>query len=292
MNIAPDQWFSALSHPVRLRCLILILQEEELCVCELSYALLVPQPAISRQMADLKKDRIVLDRREGVWIFYRLHPDLPGWCREVLTDTGNALRTHPPFDNDRQQLSLMTRRPETPCGLLPPDKARHPAPFHLLFVCTGNSCRSQMAEGWARALSFEGLSVRSAGTRPHPDGVHPLAIAAMNQAGIDISRQRSTLLDANLISWAHLVVTVCGEADETCPVLPPGTQKEHWPLPDPDKASGTSREIFTVFCQSRDTIGRQVRDLLSRIRPDSRSEPPPSRHPENTSSSFRKDPVS
>ncbi|MHB1286049.1 MAG: metalloregulator ArsR/SmtB family transcription factor [Leptospirales bacterium] len=278
MNIFPEQWFLALGHPVRLRCLMLIAEKKELCVCELSDALALSQPAISRQMAGLKNNRIVADRRQGTWIFYQLHPDLPDWCREVLLVAGTSLRQHPPFSDDSKRFSIRAERPFTPCGILP---AMTSTPFHLLFLCTGNSCRSQMAEGWSRALSFEGLSIRSAGTHPHPDGINPLAIAAMNQSKIDISRQQSTLLDSDLLFWADLVVTVCGEADEICPVLPPGTRKEHWPLPDPDHARGTSREIFRVFCQSRDAIEERVRDLLSRIRSDIQSKNH-SGHPEST----------
>ncbi len=265
MDILPEHWFLALGHPVRLRCLMLIAQKKEVCVCELSHALGLPQPAISRQMAGLKGHGIVTDKRQGVWIFYQIHPNLPDWCREVLRSAGKVLRQQPPFSGDSQRFSSRADKPFSPCNILP---AMAPTPFHLLFLCTGNSCRSQMAEGWARALAFEGLAIRSAGTHPHPDGVNPLAVAAMSRAKIDISRQPSTLLDPDLLSWADLVVTVCGEADETCPVLPPGTRKEHWPLPDPDQVRGSSREIFRVFCQSRDAIEERVRDLLFRIQSD------------------------
>lgn len=266
-TISADQWFSALAHPDRLRCLILIRQKGELCVCEFSHALSLSQPTISRQMAILKEKKVVSDRRQGVWIFYQLHPDLPDWCRDVLSSIEKTLRSQSPFSEDSQHLSLIADRSENPCSRLSQEKFTASSPFHLLFVCTGNSCRSQMAEGWARSLAFDGLSVRSAGTHPHPEGIHPMAVAVMRQSGIDLSRQKSTRLDSNLLSWAHLVVTVCGEADETCPILPTGTRKEHWPLPDPDKASGSSRELFEIFCRSRDTIEQRVRELLDRIRP-------------------------
>ena len=135
--------------------------------------------------------------------------------------------------------------------------------MHLLFLCTGNSCRSQMAEGWARALGDDRLEVRSAGIEAH--GKNPRAIAVMKEAGVDISDQESTRLTDDMLDWADLVVTVCGHADEHCPVLPPGTRKEHWPLSDPARATGSEDEIMSVFRASRDDIRRRVEDLLERL---------------------------
>ena len=103
--------------------------------------------------------------------------------------------------------------------------------INVLFVCTGNSCRSQMAEGCLHSLGAKRFGVDSAGLEVH--GQNPRAIAVMAEAGVDISRQQSTLLSDAHLEWADLVVTVCGHADETCPMLPPGTRKEHWPLEDP-----------------------------------------------------------
>jgi len=110
--------------------------------------------------------------------------------------------------------------------------------MNLLFLCTGNACRSQMAEGWARALGGDWLHVQSAGIESH--GKNPRAIAVMAEAGIDISGQESTKLTDEMLDRADYVVTVCGHADEHCPALPPGTRKEHWPLDDPARASGTA----------------------------------------------------
>ena len=134
---------------------------------------------------------------------------------------------------------------------------------NILFLCTGNSCRSQMAEGWAKALAGEGVSVQSAGIEAH--GKNPRAIAVMQEAGIDISAQESTRVDDAMLKAADLVVTVCGHADEHCPVLPAGTNKEHWPLEDPAKASGSEDEIMQVFRASRDEIKQRVTGLLQRL---------------------------
>ncbi len=131
---------------------------------------------------------------------------------------------------------------------------------HLLFLCTGNSCRSQMAEGYARQLGPAWLEVASAGIEAH--GKNPRAIAVMQEAGVDISGQESTRLTAAMIEHADVVVTVCGDADEQCPVLPAGTRKLHWPLNDPARATGTEEELTATFRQVRDEIKGRVRELL------------------------------
>ena len=135
--------------------------------------------------------------------------------------------------------------------------------INVLFVCTGNACRSQMAEGWLHALGAGRFRVDSAGIEVH--GQNPRAIAVMAEAGVDISGQQSTLLSDAQLEWADLVVTVCGHADETCPMLPPGTRKEHWPLEDPARAVGTEEEISAMFRACRDEIRQRVRNLIARI---------------------------
>ncbi len=135
--------------------------------------------------------------------------------------------------------------------------------MNLLFLCTGNSCRSQMAEGWARALGGNGLNVQSAGIESH--GKNPRAIAVMAEAGVDIAGQASTRLTDAMLEWADYVVTVCGHADEHCPALPPGTRKEHWPLEDPARATGNEEDVMRVFRATRDDIRRRVEDLLARL---------------------------
>lgn len=136
--------------------------------------------------------------------------------------------------------------------------------MRILFLCTGNSCRSQMAEGWARALGGDGLEFQSAGIEAH--GKNTRALQVMQEAGLDISAQESTRLTDDMLTWAELVVTVCGHADEHCPVLPPGTRKEHWPLNDPAKATGSDAEILGVFRASRDEIRQRVQNLIARLK--------------------------
>ena len=87
----------------------------------------------------------------------------------------------------------------------------------------------------------------------------------MQEVGVDISQQESTPLDPELLAWANLVITVCGHADESCPALPQGTRKEHWPLPDPAKATGDEAEVMEVFRASRDDIRQRVARLLDEL---------------------------
>lgn len=131
----------------------------------------------------------------------------------------------------------------------------------ILFLCTGNSCRSQMAEGWARFLGGERLGVESAGIEAH--GKNPRAIAVMAEAGIDIAGQESSIVSDAMMNRADIVVTVCGHADEQCPVLPPGVEKIHWPLSDPAKATGTEEQVMSAFRETRDEVERRVRLLLA-----------------------------
>jgi arsenate reductase len=136
--------------------------------------------------------------------------------------------------------------------------------MNILFLCTGNSCRSQIAEGWAKKFAPAGWQVESAGIEAH--GKNPRAIAVMAEVGIDISAQESTKLTPEMLERADYLVTVCGHADEHCPVLPAGTRKEHWPLNDPAKATGTEEDILAVFRATRDDIRQRTEELIQRLK--------------------------
>ena len=114
-------------------------------------------------------------------------------------------------------------------------------PKEILFLCTANSCRSQMAEGFARALALKETKIYSAGTEPKT--VHPMAIKVMKEVGIDIFHQRSKALERIPLEKVDLVVTLCGEAAESCPSLNKKTNHLHWPLPDPALAQGDEEKV-------------------------------------------------
>lgn len=130
----------------------------------------------------------------------------------------------------------------------------------LYFLCTGNSCRSQMAEGFARQLAPQDWRIASAGIERH--GLNPLAVKVMAERGIDISRQESTLIDPEYLRSCDLVVTLCGDARDKCPMTPPSVDKRHWPLPDPAQVTGDDAAVLAVFRQVRDEIEERVRDLV------------------------------
>lgn len=131
----------------------------------------------------------------------------------------------------------------------------------LYFLCTGNSCRSQMADGWAKKFLPEDWEVYSAGIETH--GVNPNAIKAMNEIGIDISHHTSDLIDEEILNSATLVVTLCGDAADKCPVTPANVRREHWGFEDPAKAVGSADERWLVFQQVRDAIGARIEQFVN-----------------------------
>ena len=133
-------------------------------------------------------------------------------------------------------------------------------PKAILFLCTGNSCRSQMAEGLARQLASAGQTIYSAGTEPKE--IHPLAIAVMREISIDISGQRAKGIESIPMATIDLLITLCGEADEACPAPAAQVEHQHWPLPDPAHAQGAEAERLQIFREVREQIRRRVEDLF------------------------------
>jgi arsenate reductase len=144
-------------------------------------------------------------------------------------------------------------------------ESAHPAvqPLRVLFLCTHNSSRSQMAEGLLRARGGAAYQVFSAGTEPRV--VHPLAIQAMREIGIDISHQTAKGIEAfTSAPPMDLVVTVCDEAAEACPFFPNARRQVHWGFPDPSQAQGSEEERLAVFRHIRDHIAAKITRFLDR----------------------------
>jgi len=110
-----DSLFNALSNPIRLRCILLMQAQGELCVCELTYALALSQPMISRHLAVLKESGLVTDRREGQWVYYQINQKLPQWINSVMQTTATENIENEPFANDLDNLSQMPNRPGSVC---------------------------------------------------------------------------------------------------------------------------------------------------------------------------------
>ncbi|GBD30801.1 Glutaredoxin arsenate reductase [bacterium HR32] len=134
--------------------------------------------------------------------------------------------------------------------------------MRVLFLCTGNSARSQMAEAWLRHLSGGQVEVSSAGTEPK--GLHPLAVQVMAERGIDLTGQRSKPVSEFQGQRFDWVVTVCDRARESCPVFP-GARTLHWDLPDPAEVHGAQEAVLEAFRRARDELERRVGDLLKRL---------------------------
>ena len=129
----------------------------------------------------------------------------------------------------------------------------NPARPTVLILCTGNSCRSHIGEGFLRRALGDLASVHSAGSQP-AGYVHPLAIKVMAEAGIDISAHRSKHLKEFLESPITTVITVCGNADQACPMFPGQVNRYHWGFDDPAHATGTEEEKLAVFRRVRDEV--------------------------------------
>jgi len=125
----------------------------------------------------------------------------------------------------------------------------------VLILCTGNSCRSHMAEGILRAVAGDILEVHSAGSNP-AGYVHPKAVAVLSEIGIDISAHASKHMNEFLDRDIETVITVCGNADQACPVFPGQVNRHHWPFDDPAHATGSDEEVTEMFRRVRDEIRR------------------------------------
>jgi arsenate reductase len=136
--------------------------------------------------------------------------------------------------------------------------------MRVMFLCIGNACRSQMAEGFAREIGKDIMEPFSAGLIAA--GVHPRAISVMKELGIDISRQKSKTIDEKLLKTMDVVITLCSNAEETCPWTPPTITRLHWPINDPVGTVGTEEKIMNDFRRARDEIRAKIEQFISGIK--------------------------
>jgi arsenate reductase (thioredoxin) len=130
----------------------------------------------------------------------------------------------------------------------------------IMFLCTGNSCRSQMAEGFAQELGEGFIEAYSAGL--NPTGVNERVVKVMKEIGIDISQQKSKPIDEALLKNMDMIITLCDNASEACPWTPPEIKRLHWSLSDPAKAVGTEEEIMNEFRKVRDEVKDRIINFL------------------------------
>ena len=134
----------------------------------------------------------------------------------------------------------------------------------VMFLCTGNSCRSQMAEGFARESGKGPIEAYSAGLSPA--GLNERAVKVMSEIGIDISQQKSKPIDGELLKTMDVVITLCDNAAESCPWTPPEIKRIHWSLEDPAKATGAEEEVMKEFRRTRDEIEKRVKDFINQVK--------------------------
>ncbi|RDY72472.1 arsenate reductase (thioredoxin) [Halobacillus trueperi] len=126
----------------------------------------------------------------------------------------------------------------------------------IYFLCTGNSCRSQMAEGFGKKYLSDKFEVKSAGIEAH--GLNPNAVKAMNEVDVDITDQTSDIIDPDILNNAEYAITLCGDANDKCPMTPPHVTRFHWGFDDPAKAEGTEEEKWAFFQRVRDEIEARI----------------------------------
>jgi arsenate reductase (thioredoxin) len=251
----------ALSDRNRLRIIAGLMEQDELCACQITELLQVSGATASRHLTILSNARLVSARKSGRWIYYKLqresinHHQILEWLQREFDKTEEIA-------TDRTTLAkIVSSDPEELCR-----KQRGvgccPKKIKLLFLCTGNSCRSQMAEGWTRHLKGDWIDVYSAGIETH--GLNPNAVKVMAEAGIDITGQKSQLLsEFDTVNFDY-VVTVCSHAHDNCPVFSGNAKVVHLGFPDPPKMaheSASTEEILDCFRQVRNEIKLYVETL-------------------------------
>jgi len=256
----------ALADPGRLRIVMQLLTQDELCVCQITELLGFTAATVSRHISILSAAGVLTGRKAGNWVYYRLATGLSHhlieWLRAVAVDS-SLVR-----EDSQRILAILDSCPspvstDRKVGSVN-QKANLPK---VLFLCTGNSCRSQMAEGWARYLLSGVLTPYSAGTQPHV--LDPLAVRVMSEAGVDISSHKSKGLFALKGYTFDLVVTVCDSAAETCPIFHEATTVIHQSFQDPPRlAVGMTdqEQILDCYRRVRDEIRAFVETLPLKLK--------------------------
>jgi ArsR family transcriptional regulator, arsenate/arsenite/antimonite-responsive transcriptional repressor / arsenate reductase (thioredoxin) len=241
-DAAPPEFLRLASHPVRW-LLLGELARSDRQVRELKALLGQPQNLVSYHLARLRAGGLVTMRRssaDGRDVYYSI--DLAR-CGELLAAAGTAL--HPGL------------------RLIPPPHARIRVPVRVLFLCTGNSARSQMAEATLVQMAAGAVTAASAGSHPKP--LHPNAVRVMREAGIDISAAKPTHLRAFTGQRFDYVISLCDKLREICPEFPGAAEVIHWSVPDPGAGGGSDADTYPVFCAVAADLRTRIGFLLARI---------------------------
>jgi ArsR family transcriptional regulator, arsenate/arsenite/antimonite-responsive transcriptional repressor / arsenate reductase (thioredoxin) len=240
---SPPRFLSLAGHPLRWRLLTELAHSDRRVgeLCELAGR---PQSLVSYHLRQLRESGLVTARRsaaDGRDSYYVL--DLAR-CGELVASAGVAL--HPGL-----------------AASAPAAAKRATATAHVLFLCTGNSARSQMAEALCERLSGGAVRAASAGSRPKP--LHANAVRAMRERGMDIAGKRSKHLDELADRRFDYVITLCDRVREVCPEFPAGPQRIHWSIPDPAREPGTDAETLPAFERIAAELASRIGFLIDAI---------------------------
>ncbi len=241
---APPTFLGLAGHPIRWRLLVELAHSDRQ-VDEITALVGQPQNLVSYHLGRLRAGGLVSARRsskDGRAVYYRAEL---GQCGASLTATGAAL--HPGLDLSQ------------PSVWLPPD-GRHRDPVHVLFVCTGNSSRSQIAEALLQHIGGERVEVASAGSAPK--AVHPNAVKVLAVRGIDISDRCSKPLTQFTGQRFDYVVTLCDKVRERCPKFAGAGVVIHWSMTDPSHPAGSDRATYPRFRQTLDELETRIGFLI------------------------------
>jgi ArsR family transcriptional regulator, arsenate/arsenite/antimonite-responsive transcriptional repressor / arsenate reductase (thioredoxin) len=241
-EVAPPEFLRLAGHPVRW-LLLSELARSDRQVRQLKALLGQPQSLVSYHLARLRASGLVAMRRSSADrrdVYYSI--DLAR-CGELLAAAGAAL--HPGL------------------RLIPPPAGKLRAPARVLFLCTGNSARSQMAQAIIEQMAPDTVTAASAGSHPRP--LHPNAIRVMNEDGVDISGRPSTHLDVFAGQRFDYVISLCDRLREVCPEFPGAAEVIHWSIPDPGAGGGSAADTYPAFRAVAAGLRTRIGFLLARI---------------------------
>lgn len=261
--------FKALGDKNRLRIIAILMEQRELCACQIIELLGVAGATTSKHLSQLQQAGLVRSRKEGRWAFFSLNDDLHKsfpyqWLQQNFEQTEEVKQ-------DRKTMkTILKEKREDICrrqrGEDFAEQMVSPTTFlqkkKILVLCTGNSCRSQMAEGWIKALKGDLFEVASAGIETH--GLNPNAVKVMAEVGVDISKHSSQNLDDFDLEEFDYILTVCDHAHESCPLVPPGCKVIHRSFEDPPRlAKSCKSENLKLDCyrKVRDEIKKYIQTL-------------------------------
>jgi len=265
----------ALADRNRIRVVFALREAGSLCSCQLSEFLGVSAPTVSRHLAILRRAGLISSRKDGRWVHFRLAEEAPSFRkgRPVISWLDEEALHSPAVQEDlsrlreiltitreeicrRQRGELCCPKNEESTGLR--EQVMPPKP-RILFLCTGNSCRSQMAEGWLRHLHGQHYDACSAGIEMH--GLNPKAVQVMAEAGVDISGHSAKLVDGFRGEHFAAVITVCDHAEENCPFFPGADRMLHAGFSDPPRLAEELAEHGADIEEQLDCY-RRVRDEI------------------------------